>query len=58
MLILEDEASLARRVMAGTPVAAHVGYDGCSTDLMLSMDLPTGKEITVEIERRQRHADP
>lgn len=50
LLILEDEASLAQRVMAGTAVAVHVGYDGCSTDLMLSVDLPNSKQITVEID--------
>ncbi|HXC81922.1 MAG TPA: hypothetical protein VNV62_08735 [Trebonia sp.] len=36
--------------MAGTAVAVHVGYDGCSTDLMLSVDLPNGKQITVEVD--------
>jgi len=50
LLILEDEGSLARRTMAGTPVAVHVGYDGCSTALMLSMDLPNGKPISVEVD--------
>lgn len=50
LLILEDEASLARRAVAGTPVAVHVGHDGCSTDLMLSMELPSGKPISVEVD--------
>jgi len=50
LLILEDETSLARRAEAGTSVAVRVGYDGCSTDLMLSMDLPSGKPISVEVD--------
>lgn len=49
-LILEDEASLARRATAGTPVTVQVRYDGCSTDLMLGMDLPNSKPISVEID--------
>jgi Aspartyl protease len=50
LLIFEDEASLARRVGAGTPVAVHVSHDGCSTDLMLGIDLPTGRPISVEVD--------
>lgn len=50
LLILEDEASLAGRALAGTPVTVHVGYDGCSTELMLSLDLPNGKTISVEVD--------
>jgi hypothetical protein len=49
-LVVEDEASLLRRAAAGTSVTVHVGYDGCSTDLMLGMDLPSGKQINVEID--------
>jgi predicted aspartyl protease len=50
LLIFEDEASLARRAAAGTSVAVHVGYDGCSTDVMLDMTLPSGKSISVEVD--------
>jgi len=50
LLTLEDEASLARREAAGTSVAVHVCYDGCSTDLRLSVDLPNGNRISVEVD--------
>jgi hypothetical protein len=50
LLIVEDEASLARRAAAGTPVAVQVSHDGCSTDLMLGIDLPGGKPISVEVD--------
>jgi len=49
-VILEDGESLARRAVAGISVSVHVGYDGCSTDLMLSMDLPNGKQISLEVD--------
>ena len=54
LLVLEDEASLARRSAAGTPVAVHVRYDGCSTDLKLSMDLPNGDPVIVEVDTCHR----
>jgi hypothetical protein len=50
LLVLEDEASLAQRAAAGTPVTAHVRYDGCSTALMLSMDLPNGEPVLAEVD--------
>jgi hypothetical protein len=50
LLVVEDEASLTRRAAAGTSVAVQVGYDGCSTDLMLGLDLPSGKPISVEVD--------
>jgi hypothetical protein len=50
LLVLEDEASLVRRAAAGTPVTVHVGHDGCSTDLMLGIDLPNGRPISVEVD--------
>lgn len=50
LLVVEDEASLARRAAAGTPVAVHVSHDGCSTDLMLSIDLPGGRPVSVEVD--------
>ena len=50
LLIAEDEASLARRAAAGTPVAVQVSHDGCSTDLMLGIDLPGGRPISVEVD--------
>lgn len=49
-LILEDEASLARRAADGTQVTVHVGCDGCSTDLLLGINLPGGRPITVEVD--------
>jgi predicted aspartyl protease len=49
-LIVEDETSLAARAAAGTTAAVHVRTDGCSTDLAMSVDLPGGKTITVEID--------
>jgi hypothetical protein len=49
-LILEDEASLARRAATGTQVSVDVEYDGCSTDLLLGIDLPGGRPITVEVD--------
>ena len=49
-LVLEDEASLARRAAAGTSVCVHVGRDGCSTDVMLGIDLPNGRPISVEVD--------
>lgn len=50
LVILEDEESLERRVAAGTPVAVHVGQDGCSTDLMLDLELPGGRQVSVEVD--------
>jgi hypothetical protein len=47
---LEDEASLARRIAAGTPVSVHVEHDGSSTGLMLDIDLPSGRSISVEVD--------
>jgi hypothetical protein len=49
-MILDDEASLARRAAAGTPVPVGVSYDGCSTSLMLGIDLPGGRAITAEVD--------
>jgi hypothetical protein len=50
LLVIEDEASLALRYAAGTPVTVRVEYDGCSTDLLLGIDLPGGRPITVEVD--------
>lgn len=50
VLILEDEASLAERAVAGTSVTVQVDYDDCSTDLLLGLDLPSGKPISVEVD--------
>lgn len=50
LLILEDQASLAQRVAAGTPVSVHVEHDGSSTGLMLGIDLPSGRSISVEVD--------
>jgi predicted aspartyl protease len=50
LLIVEDEASLAQRAAAGAPVPIDVDYDGCSTDVMLTVILPDGKPISVEVD--------
>ena len=50
LLVLEDEASLARRAAAGTAVCVHIGRDGCSTDVMLGINLPNGRPISVEVD--------
>lgn len=50
LLVLEDEASLAQRAAAGTPVAARIRYDGCSTELKLSLDLPHGEPVMAEVD--------
>jgi hypothetical protein len=50
LLILEDEQSLAARAARGTPVAVQVDRDGCSTGLLLGVDLPSGRAITVEVD--------
>ncbi|HEY1639961.1 MAG TPA: hypothetical protein VGG35_04690 [Streptosporangiaceae bacterium] len=50
LLVLEDEASLAQRAAAGTPVAVQVGVDGCSTDLKLGLELPGGRPVSVEVD--------
>lgn len=49
-LVLEDDASLARRAAAGTSVTVDVAYDGCSTDLMLGVELPNGRRVSVEVD--------
>jgi predicted aspartyl protease len=49
-LILEDEASLAERAAAGTAVPVEMREDGPSTDLAMSVDLPGGQPIMVEID--------
>lgn len=50
MLVLEDAQSLARRAEAGTCVSVRVHHDGCSTDLLLGLDLPGGRAVTVEVD--------
>jgi hypothetical protein len=50
LLILEDKQSLALRAERGTCIPVHVHRDGCSTDLMLGIDLPSGRAITVEVD--------
>lgn len=49
-LVVEDGRSLARRAAAGTPVAVDVRQDGCSTDLLLGIDLPGGRPVRVEVD--------
>ncbi len=50
LIVIEDEASLTRRAEVGTPVAVRVTYDGCSTDVMLGIDLPDGQRIMAEVD--------
>lgn len=49
-LILEDEQSLALRAERGTEVGVKVESNGCSTDLLLGIDLPGGRAISVEVD--------
>ena len=50
IVVLEDEQSLALRAERGTRVTIQVERDGCSTDLLLGMDLPSGRAITAEVD--------
>jgi hypothetical protein len=50
LLIVEDEASLPRRAAAGVPVPVQVRKDGCSVDLSLGINLPSGREVEVEVD--------
>jgi len=50
VMVVEDEESLARRVKAGVPVEVHVELDGCSTSVFVSLDLPGGQPVTVEVD--------
>jgi hypothetical protein len=50
LVILEDNASLARRAGRGSRVPVQIEYDGCSTRLLLRLDLPSGRLITVEVD--------
>jgi predicted aspartyl protease len=49
-VIVEDEASLARRAESGVAVTVEVDYDRCSTDVRLGVDLPSGRSIIVEVD--------
>ncbi len=50
LVIQEDEASLALRAGRGSSVPAQVDYDGCSTRLLIGLELPSGRAITVEVD--------
>lgn len=50
LVILEDETSLSLRTKRGTSVAAQVDDDGCSTRLLLPLELSSGRRITVEVD--------
>ena len=50
LVVVEDGDSLARRAAAGAAVPVQVHRDGCSTDLRLGLDLPSGHPITVEVD--------
>jgi len=50
LVIVEDPASLAHRVQRGTAVTVQVEYDRCSTDLLLGIDLPSGRAISAEVD--------
>jgi aspartyl protease len=49
-VIAEDPASLAQRAQRGTAVTVRVEYDRCSTDLLLGIDLPSGRTISAEVD--------
>jgi Aspartyl protease len=50
LVVIEDQASLARRAEAGTSVPMRVVQDGQATDLRLGLTLPGGQPITVEVD--------
>ena len=50
VLVVEDAESLARRVQAGVPVEVRVELDGCSTSVFVSLDLPGGRPVSVEVD--------
>jgi len=50
LVIVEDPASLAHRAQRGTAVTVQVEYDHCSTDLLLGVDLPSGRAISAEVD--------
>jgi predicted aspartyl protease len=50
LVILEDQASLSRRARRGTSVPVQVDDDSCSTRLLLPLELPSGRVITVEVD--------
>lgn len=50
LVIVEDPASLAHRARLGTAVPVQVEYDRCSTDLLLGIDLPSGRAISAEVD--------
>jgi predicted aspartyl protease len=49
-LVLEDEQSLARRAESGFPVRVQVTDDGPATDVHLTVRLPGGRVISVEVD--------
>ncbi len=49
-LVIEDEASLAARAAAGLTVPVEVRRDGHSTEVLLSIDLPSGKTVKAEVD--------
>lgn len=50
VLVVEDGESLARRLEAGVPAEVRVELDGCSTSVFVSLDLPGGRAVTVEVD--------
>ena len=50
VIVVEDAQSLARRVRVGVPVEVQVELDGCSTSVFVSLDLPGGQPVTVEVD--------
>ncbi len=50
VLAIEDDESAVRRADLGFAVDVHVDYDGCVTELMLDLNLPSGRTITVEVD--------
>lgn len=50
LVVIEDQASLGRRLDTGTSVTVDLHNDEASTDLMLGIDLPNGRAISVEVD--------
>jgi len=50
LVIVEDHVSLARRAQRGAAVTVQVECHRCSTDLLLGIDLPSGRAIRAEVD--------
>jgi hypothetical protein len=50
VIVAESPETLRRRAETGVPAEVRVELDGCSTSVFLSLDLPGGGPITVEVD--------